>query len=357
VHQAPRVALQCVTWAGSASSRLPRIVAKLVVAALLTVACTSSPHASNVSRQTPGPIGDTWIRQGQSWHQVEGPHPSPRYAASLAYDAARQVYVLFGGQSGSVTYGETWIFDGTHWRQTSPVHRPQPRRSAAMAYDPELKVVVLYGGLVPNGAEGTVPSDTWIWDGFDWTEAGADTHGPGPRAGPGMVTAGDRVILFAGHFWNTEYFGDAWTWEGKVWVRADAAPRPPGRGDPAIAWNPVESSLFVYGGLGARPDAGPGNLGVPLGDAWSMKGGAWVQVTGSGPPTTLNASAIWDSATGSVLVIFGNVCPNPVADSWAWNGNLWKRSTVPVPPRSSAAVAEDPSGRVLVFGGNDEVGC
>ena len=88
-----------------------------------------------------------------------------------------------------------------------------------------------------------------------------------------------------------------------------------------------------------------------------MKGGAWFQVTGSGPPTTVNASAIWDAATGSVLVIFGNVCPNPVADSWAWNGELWKRSTVPVPPRSSAAVAEDPSGRVLVFGGNDEVGC
>jgi len=310
-----------------------------------------------VSRHTPGPIGDTWVRLGGSWHQVEGPHPAPRYAASLAYDAARRVYVLFGGQNGSVSYDETWIFNGEHWTQTSPAHRPPPRRSAAMAYDPQLNAIVLYGGLVPNGAEGSVASDTWTWDGVDWTEASADNHGPGPRAGSGMVTAGHGVILFAGHFWNTQYFGDAWTWEGKAWVRADGAPRPPGRGDPAIAWNPDDSSLFVYGGLGARPDAGPGNLGVALDDAWSMKNGAWSQLRGSGPPTTVNASAVWDAPTRSVTVIFGDVCPNPVADSWSWNGESWKLSRVPVPPRWSAAIAEDPGGRVLVFGGNDEVGC
>jgi hypothetical protein len=55
--------------------------------------------------------------------------------------------------------------------------------------------------------------------------------------------------------------------------------------------------------------------------------------------------------------MFGMVCPNPVADAWSWNGSTWKRSSLPVPARWSAAVAEDSSGDVLVFGGDDESGC
>ena len=294
---------------------------------------------------------------GVSWRQVTGPHPSPRYAASLAYDAARRVFVLFGGQSASVSYDETWIFDGASWKKMSPGHRPPPRRGAAMAYDPQLKVLVLYGGLVPDRAEGTEASDTWTWDGLDWTEASADNDGPGHRNDPGMVTTGDGVILFGGHMGNIMYFGDAWTWGGKDWSRADRPPRPSGRGEPAVAWNPDESSLFVYGGLGVRAGAGPGNRGVPLGDAWSMKDGAWTQLQVAGPPTTTDANAVWDASARSAVVMFGIVCPNPVAAAWAWNGAVWKRSTLPVPARWRAAVAEDPAGRAVVFGGSDEVGC
>src|ERR1700756_2578646 len=93
----------------STGSRLPnRVTRRPIVAALLLVACSSSPPAPSISPHTPGALGDTWIRTGVSWRQVNGPHPSPRYAASLAYDAARRVYVLFGGQNGSVSYDETW---------------------------------------------------------------------------------------------------------------------------------------------------------------------------------------------------------------------------------------------------------
>jgi len=330
---------------------------KRILATLLFVACSSSAPAAGVTPHTLGALGDTWIRTGATWRQVIGPHPSPRYAASLAYDAARRAYVLFGGQNGSVSYDETWLFNGANWNQVLPAHRPPPRRGAAMAYDPQLKLVVLYGGVVPDRSEGSEASDTWTWDGIDWTEVSAGNDGPGPRDSPAMVTTGEGVILFGGHIGNTQYFGDAWNWDGKDWSRADHEPRPPGRGDPASGWNPSDSSLFVYGGLGLRPDSGPGNLGLALSDVWSLKNGTWSQLTGTGPPTTADGNAVWDQSAQSMVVMFGIVCPNPVADAWAYNGSVWAHSILPVPARWRAAVAEDSRDRVVVFGGNDQPGC
>ena len=334
---------------------LPRwLVAALVISAYggatPTVVEPATPHA-------PGPLGDTWSGHGATWRQSSGPHPSARYAAALAYDQARDDFVLFGGQSGSVSYDDTWTFDENAWKRQSPAHKPPPRRNSAMAYDPSLRLVVLYGGLVADGAEGTEAADTWTWDGSDWAQVSADNKGPHFRYGATMVTAGDGVILFGGHVFNTQYFGDAWTLDASTWVRVDHGPTPDGRGDAAVAWNAEDSSLLVYGGLGIRPGAGPGNLGLPLRDGWSLKSGAWSQLTALGPPALYDASAIWDQSTHSVVVMFGMDCPQPLHDSWAWNGSAWKQATLPVPARWGAAMAEDTNGNVLVFGGDDEAGC
>ncbi len=334
------------------------MVARWLLALIVLASCGGTePSGATVTPHVAGPLGDTWIGHGGSWRQIGGTHPSPRYAASLAYDAARHDFVLFGGHSNSASYDETWTFDGTAWKHDAPAHKPQPRRDAAMAYDPSRRVVVLYGGLVADAAEGHEASDTWTWDGSDWSEVSADNHGPRLRYGAGMVTAANQVILFGGHVFNTEYFADAWTLAGSNWVRLDHGPAPAGRGNAAVAWNEDDSSLFVYGGLGIRAGAGPGNLGVPLTDAWSLKAGAWSQVTAAGPPALYDASAVWDSAAHSVLVMLGMSCPQPVNDAWAWNGSKWTHSALPVPARWGAAAAQDANGTVLVFGGDDEAGC
>ncbi len=334
------------------------MIARWLIAALLLAACgNAGPGTGGVPSNTPGPVADTWLSHGSTWVHIAGSHPSPRYAAAMAYDAARRDFVLFGGQFGGVSYDETWTFDGKIWTRLDPTHKPRPRRDAAMAYDPSRQMVVLYGGLIPNGSEGSEASDTWTWNGVDWTEVSYDNAGPRFRFGARMVSAGDHVVLFGGHVFNVRYFGDAWKLDGSNWIRIDHDPTPAGRGDAAVAWNPDDSSLFVDGGLGLRPDAGPGNLGIARRDAWLLRNGNWTPITTPGPPVLYDASAIWDGSTHSVVVMFGMVCPNPVADAWSWNGSAWKRSSLPVPARWSAAVAEDSSGDVLVFGGDDESGC
>ncbi len=340
---------------------LLRVRRAWVVLIFLLTACGggSSLGPMSVSPRPPGPLGDTWTNDGSRWVHAQVSGPLPRYFAALAYDSPRHVFVLFGGQTAKGTSGDTWTWDPrrSKWREMSPAHKPPPRRDAAMAYDPGHQVVVLYGGLIPDQGEGHDASDTWTWNGRDWTEVSEDNNGPGYRSGPRMVTAGSRVLMFGGHIFNTSYFGDAWAWDGVTWSRVDHGPAPGGRSDAAIAWDPDDSSLFVYGGLGMRPNAGPGNLGVPLGDAWSMESGAWRQLPAAGGQITTDANAIWNRKTRSAVVMFGIACPDLTTAGSSWDGARWSSVQIGASPRWGAAVAQDEQGNVLVFGGSNESDC
>ncbi|TMB75714.1 MAG: hypothetical protein E6J46_13685, partial [Chloroflexi bacterium] len=224
------------------------------------------------------------------------------------------------------------------------------------AYDPAHQVVVLYGGLVQDRNEGIAASDTWTWDGSDWTMVSPKTDSPGDREGPVMVTAGNRILLFGGRSYNVKYFGDVWAWDGKTWSRVDRDPTPPGRGNPAATWDPIDSSLFIFGGSGFNSSAGPGALGTPLGDAWSLTGGKWTQVNSSGPGRLAFANAMWDGK--KIVVLLGMPCPNPSGDAWGWDGKAWlKLASAGISARYGAASAESPDGKALLFGGSDEPGC
>jgi hypothetical protein len=172
-----------------------------------------------------------------------------------------------------------------------------------------------------------------------------------------MVTAGDRVLLFGGRFTNVAYFGDAWTWDGTKWSRVDQGVTPKGRAAAAVAWDGPGGSLFVFGGFALRPDSGPGNQGLPLNDAWTLNNGRWSEIKAPGPPATSDANAVWSSSTRSAIILFGIVCPNPSQDAWSWDGSAWTHATAMPPARWGGAVASNPDGGVLLFGGSDEVGC
>jgi hypothetical protein len=59
-------------------------------------------------------------RRDAGWTSLPAsPEPSARYLTDMAYDAKRDVLVLFGGgdPAGSTLYADTWEFDGTTWRR------------------------------------------------------------------------------------------------------------------------------------------------------------------------------------------------------------------------------------------------
>jgi len=340
------------------------VVARWLLVALLVASCSGSTTAVTTTTptpHTPGPLGDTWTRDGGAWHLQNVAGPSARYLASLAFDAARSEYVLFGGETGTGTSGETWTFDGARWTERHPAHTPPPRRNAAMAYDAGRKVVVMYGGLIPDQAEGTEGDDTWTWDGTDWTPVGSARGGPGPREGARMVDTPDGVLLFGGRISNIKYYGDVWSFDGARWklVATNSPTGPPGRASAEVAWDSGHGILLVFGGVGRNVDGGPGAQGVPLADTWVLTPVDWVAAIPTGPPSIAFGDAVWDESTNRVLMLFGISCPRPSNDSWAWEGNVrWSEvGPVAVPARWGAAMAAGAGGSLLVFGGDDQPGC
>jgi hypothetical protein len=100
----------------------------------------------------------------------------PREAASMAYDSIRHRIVMFGGDRvdpGAYTsYGDTLEWDGTSW-SSKAITGPVRRSRAAMAFDAARNRIVLFGG----GFRG----DTWEWDGANWAQKAS--RGPTPREG------------------------------------------------------------------------------------------------------------------------------------------------------------------------------
>ena len=74
----------------------------------------------------------------------------------MVYDAAREVTVLFGG--------DTCVWDGVRWTSVAGAAGPPPRNVHALAFDPRRARVVLYGGTIDQADA----ADTWEWDGARW---------------------------------------------------------------------------------------------------------------------------------------------------------------------------------------------
>ena len=97
-------------------------------------------------------MSERWL-----WTQKEDIGPSPRYGHAMAYEAARQRVVLFGGSGfgGSGSSGllnDTWGWDGAAWTQLADMG-PPARRNHAMAYDESRHRLVLFGGYTPGYVE------------------------------------------------------------------------------------------------------------------------------------------------------------------------------------------------------------
>ena len=67
---------------------------------------------------------------------------------------------MFGGSNGSTPYGsDTWEYDGTDWTDVTPsTGSPRGRHSSVMAWDAARGSLLMFGG-----SNGSTPygSDTW----------------------------------------------------------------------------------------------------------------------------------------------------------------------------------------------------
>jgi len=76
------------------------------------------------------------------------PEPPGRARSQIAYDAANQKIVLFGGDGLDRVLSDTWVYDckTRTWEQKFPTVCPAPRAGHILAWLPKAKKIVLAGG-------------------------------------------------------------------------------------------------------------------------------------------------------------------------------------------------------------------
>ena len=75
----------------------------------------------------------------------------------MAYDAATNQVVLFGGSNASLFLGDTWTWSGTSWAELSLSTMPAARAAASAAYDLATGQLAVFGGYDFGGHL----RDTW----------------------------------------------------------------------------------------------------------------------------------------------------------------------------------------------------
>jgi hypothetical protein len=289
-----------------------------------------------------------------------------RYDYAMAYDSGRGKTVLYGGGNTMHVYGDTWEWDGTTWTQITTASSPGTRAGHAMAYDSGRGKIVLFGGC-SDFCPGIVFSDIWEWDGINWNGpiAPADPNAPvpTPRMDPAMAydPVNQVMVIFGGDDgWSMigsgTYYGDTWTWDGKnrKWTPCSTPSGLTARSCHAMAYDSGRQRTVLFGGMVATTT--PNTV---FNDTWEWNGTlhTWTQNTTANPGNLLSGryrhTMVYD---GNQTVLYGgmDVTGTVYSDTWAYNGTTWSKKTIsPHPsPRYSQAMAYD-SGRqrTVLFGG------
>jgi hypothetical protein len=212
----------------------------------------------------------------------------------MAYDSARGVTVLFGGDNNTLAMlGDTWEFNGVNWVHRSPAHSPPARYAHCMSYDSVRHRTVMVGGLAESA--------TWLWDGTDWTSQ--------PSALPARSYAAmafdsrrGRTVLFGGKAISSfATLGDTWEHDGSAWSPVSGA-MPPGRFGHVMAYDGVRERVVLAAGRDTAAFL----------DTWEFRDGAW---TVRGATLTGRYGSAMAYGQGRTMVFGGGTFPGTLADT------------------------------------------
>ncbi|HEV8049005.1 MAG TPA: PKD domain-containing protein [Thermoplasmata archaeon] len=212
---------------------------------------------------------------------------------TIAYDAADGYVVLFGGLAGGFL-GDTWVFEYGSWRwldradhgstcytdppvdsTTGPC--PPPSAEGVMAYD------TADGYLIYNGS--------WKFVGGVWSPLAASE----PNITALTYDAADGYVL------ALNASGGTLSYHAGVWTVVSRTGGPGVRRLEALAYDPIVRAAVLFGGIGI---AYYGAFFYE--DTWEYRAGNWTNVTWVvGPSSRAGAAMAYDPADGYLLLFGG----------------------------------------------------
>jgi hypothetical protein len=271
---------------------------------------------------------DTWTyaASGDVWARQSPPtSPPARAYASISYDAAAGVDVMFGGSGSGGPDSDTWNYDTSSGTWTEEASTGPPARfGASMSYDATAGAVVLFGGQSASGAE---LNDTWSWDGSSWSQDDGHSNGctttcPGPPAREGAALAYDASaggdVLFGGYNGTNDGSsdpddGDTWVFVASTAAWSERSPTASPSPRAYASMTASRSAEVLFGGSSwsnGEAWTGAESSGSPQGDTWSYAaaagpGGTWSDLGPSPSPSARSGAALAFDAPSSKVVLFG----------------------------------------------------
>lgn len=271
--------------------------------------------------------------------------PSSRYIHGMAFDSARNVTVLFGGDhTGSSRLNDTWEYNGSNWTQVITPQSPPGRVSIdqTMVFDSGRNRTVIFGGL---GSSGYL-SDTWEYNGLTWTLV---TTNPTPPARDAHAMVYDssrgKTVLFGGYVIGGPS-NDTWEYNGS-WQKIEPAQKPPLRLHHSMVYDTRRQKVILFGGIGGSNQR--------LNDMWEYDGTNWVQITPAAlPGARENHSMAYDGNTGSIVLFGGWSGSSALNDTWEFDGTTWTQistSSQPSVRTEMMLVYDSYRKKTVMFGG------
>ena len=181
--------------------------------------------------------------------------------------------------------------------------------------------------------------------GFGAQELTAAEHSLGPSAPPALPVG--RGPSGAGAA-PTNVPGPAYRWV----AAATPTPGPSARAYPAMAWDPVDGYVVLFGGYLAS--------GVPGFDTWSYLNGTWTNLTSeiSGHPPSVYAAGFAYDPSDQKMILFGGDIRSGVRTNytWAYHDLTWTNFTSSSGPAPSqrvlpGMVTDSTAGDIVLVGG------
>src|SRR5579871_6177243 len=187
-----------------------------------------------------------------------------------------------------------------------------------------------------------------------WGNATGAITGTPPRVTDGSLAydpLDGYLVLFGGHDPVSGTDSSATlAFEGDQWVTLSPPTSPPARVDAALAWDPLDQYLVLFGGSGASV----------LSDTWTYSHDRWTELNLTNHPSGRDGAAMtWDGSDGYLLLFGGSTsAAGAFDDTWKFVGGNWTQlhPVFSPPARTSASFAFDPTANDTVLFGGDGLG-